>query len=112
LMIGPELMSYPRTLFGLGLIPHPDRITMTVLNKAGSAERVTLKEEPRTSEEGWASARAEQGPDIPLYLKDLKSNYWFEYVADAKLLFFQYNVRAGRRGAVTALPGPFVSICK
>jgi hypothetical protein len=92
LMIGPELMSYPRILFGLGLIPHPDKITMTVLNKAGSAERVTLKEEPRTSEEGWASARAEQGPDVPLYLKDLKSNYWFEYVADAKLLFFQYNV--------------------
>ena len=92
LMIGPELITYPRILFGLGLIPNPDKITMTVLNEAGSARRVTLKEEPRASDEGWTSAKAEQGPDVPLYLKNLKSNYWFEYVADAKLVFFQYNV--------------------
>ncbi len=92
LMIGPELITYPRILFGLGLVPHPDKMTMTVSNAAGSSRRVTLQEEPRASEEGWVSARVEQGPDVPLYLKNLKSNYWFEYVADAKLLFFQYNV--------------------
>jgi hypothetical protein len=31
------------------------------------------------------------GPEVPLYLKDLGSNYWFEYVPGAKLVFFQYN---------------------
>ncbi len=92
LMIGPELMTYPRVLFGLGLIPKADNVTITVLDTAGAPRRVTLKEEPRASQEGWASARAEHGPDVPLYLKDLKSNYWFEYVADAKLVFFQYSV--------------------
>ena len=92
LMLGPELMTYPRILFGLGLIPHPDKMTMTVSNSAGSSRQVTLKEELRGEEGGWASARAEQGPGVPLYLKNLKSNYWFEYVADSKLVFFQYNV--------------------
>jgi len=91
LMIGPELMTCPRMLFGLGLIPNPDRVTITVLERAGNQRRVLLKEEPRVSQEGWPSARAEHGPDVPLYLKDLDSNYWFEYVADAKLVFFQYN---------------------
>ena len=43
LMLGPELMTYPRILFGLGLIPNPDRMTMTVINTAGSTRRVTLK---------------------------------------------------------------------
>jgi CRISPR/Cas system CMR-associated protein Cmr5 small subunit len=90
LMIGPELITYPRILFGLGLVPHPDKVTMTVSNQAGSSRQLTLKEESRTSEEGWTSARVEQGRDVPLYFKNLKSNYWFEYVADAKLLFFQY----------------------
>jgi tetratricopeptide (TPR) repeat protein len=92
LMLGPELMTYPRILFGLGLIPNPDRMTMTVINTAGSTRRVTLKEEPREAEERWASARVEQGPGVPLYLKNLKSNYWFEYIAEAKLVFFQYNI--------------------
>lgn len=75
-----------------GLIPHSDNVTITILDTAGTLRRVTLKEEPRLSQERWASARAEHGPDVPLYLEDLKSNCWFEYAGDAKLVFLQYNV--------------------
>lgn len=92
LMIGPELMTYPRLLFGLGLIPDRERVTITVVDTAGGVRRVTLHEGPRGLQEAWPGARAEQGPDVPLYLRHLESNYWFDYVADKKLLFFQYNV--------------------
>ena len=93
LMIAPEFMVSTRLLFGLGLIPEPDRVKMTVVDATGTSREVVLKEQTRAPDrESWQSVRAERGAEAPLYLRRLDSNYWFEYVANRKLLFFQYNV--------------------
>jgi tetratricopeptide (TPR) repeat protein len=93
LMIGPELMTYPRLLFGLGLIPDADSVVITVVDTVGKSRQVVLKEQSvPPGREGWQSVRAERGPEVPLYLRHLDSNYWFEFLPERKLLFFQYNV--------------------
>jgi hypothetical protein len=89
LMIGPELVTYPRLLFGLGLIPDADSVGITVVDSEGRSRQVVLKEQSISpGREGWQSVRAERGPEVPLYLRHLDSNYWFEYLPKRKRLFF------------------------
>lgn len=91
LLIGANMMRYPRTLNGLGLISDEDRMTITVRDSGGKTRTVTLVAEPGEAADDWPSARKSAGGSDPLYLKDRRANYWFEYMPDSKTVFFQYN---------------------
>lgn len=96
--LGPILLIYPKLLFGLGLIPSADQLPLTVRDAAGKERAVSLKPillpvdrpfDPVAAK--WALARKDATRPDPLTLKNRSAAYWFEYLADQKTVFFQFN---------------------
>ncbi len=52
-----------------------------------TAPRVDHKSVPDT----WTTLYRENGKPVPLYLKDTKSNYWFEKVQGTNIVYLQWN---------------------
>jgi tetratricopeptide (TPR) repeat protein len=92
--VGPAMMRNPRMLNGLGLIPDPDKMAITIRDGEGKTRTVTLAAELVDSTGDWPTARQGATAAEPLYLKDRKANYWFEFLPDSKTLYFQYNAVA------------------
>lgn len=83
----------PFILNGLGLIPDSDKVVLTLRDLEGKARTVTLA---GTSADPQATDLWVTFPDAtkarPLYLQNPKPNYWFEYLPERKMVFFQYNL--------------------
>jgi hypothetical protein len=88
---GPHYLRVPRILNGLGLIPEHTSLPLTIRDVEGREREVNLPADAGQPEPTWVSARRGAEPPEPLYLKDRKRSYWFEYLPDQKLVFFQYN---------------------
>jgi tetratricopeptide (TPR) repeat protein len=89
--MGPRLMPYPQLLNGLGVIPEDDRVTLTVRGADGKERAVTLVAAPGEPGDDWVSARDQTPGPEPLYLRNRKANYWFEYLSDSRSVYCQYN---------------------
>jgi len=85
-------MRNPRLLNGLGLIPHPDKMELTIRDDTGKVRQIVLNAEVRmAAADNWLSIRRNAQLPNPLYLKHRRTKYWFEYLPEEKLVFFQYN---------------------
>jgi tetratricopeptide (TPR) repeat protein len=84
-------MRNPRLLNGLGLIPEPDKMEIKIRDEAGKVRQVALNAEVNTAADDWVSVRGNAPAPDPLYLKHRRTNYWFEYSPEHKMVFFQYN---------------------
>ena len=92
-------IRYPQVLNGLGLITQSDQMDLTVRETGGKTRTVTIQMAPTdpqfdriTGAPQWVTVyEASPGP-LPLYLKDRRIPYWFEYVPANKAVYFQYNV--------------------
>jgi tetratricopeptide (TPR) repeat protein len=89
--IGPRLMCFPQLLNGLGLIEQDDKVALTLRGADGKERRVTLTVRAGEPDDTWVSAADQTPGPRPLYLKNRKAPYWFEYLPDSRVLFFQYN---------------------
>ncbi len=92
--VGPAMMRNPRTLNGLGLIPDADKMVITINDREGKLRTVTLVSEQVDLTDDWQQSRQGAAAPEPLYLKNRKANYWFEFIPDSKTLYFQYNAVA------------------
>ena len=97
--VGPYLMRNVPLLNGLGLVPDAKKATLAIRTLAGATTTVlvtTDSTQPNIwnllpNPETWINlAQTMPGP-MPLYVKNMSSNYWFEYLPAAKTLYFQYN---------------------
>ncbi len=89
--MGPRFLTFPRLLNGLGLIPDADKATFTVRDASGKERTVALTETLEQVSEKWVMARKDASLPAPLHLKNRRTAYWFEYVPESKLIYFQYN---------------------
>jgi tetratricopeptide (TPR) repeat protein len=89
--IAPALMAYPQILNGLGLIPSSEALPLTIKDAAGKVRQVSLPVETGMANDSWVTARKDAPKPDPLYLKNRAAPYWFEYLADGKTVYFQYN---------------------
>jgi hypothetical protein len=90
-LIAPALMAYPQILNGLGLIPNGEALPLTIKDATGKIRQVSLPVEAGMANDSWITARKDATQPAPLYLKNRKAPYWFEYLADSKTVYFQYN---------------------
>jgi tetratricopeptide (TPR) repeat protein len=90
-LIAPALMAYPQILNGLGLIPNGEALPLTIKDATGKIRQVSLPVEAGAASDSWVTARRDAPRPDPLYLKNRKTPYWFEYLADSKTVYFQYN---------------------
>ncbi|MBV9927019.1 MAG: tetratricopeptide repeat protein [Acidobacteria bacterium] len=103
----PLLLAMPEVLHALGLSESAEAASFT-LEKAGRRESVTLKPSgpfellPADTDlswlpkEGWADMR--DGAPTPLWLKDPKSNFWFEQLPNSRVVYAQMNQVNDRQG--------------
>ena len=92
-------------LHAAGLIEQPDRVKLTVVDLAGTRREAVVEADGRETEiwnklpapASWVTfASTLDAP--PLYLKDMGTAQWFEYLAPHKTVYFQFNrVRDGEK---------------
>lgn len=90
-LIGPDLMPNAQLLNGLGLIPRPDRLPLTIRDRHDKERTVELPVDSGDPTDSWVSARAAATAPSPLYLKNQRAPYWFEYLPAEKTVYLQYN---------------------
>jgi tetratricopeptide (TPR) repeat protein len=89
--IGANMMKRPAIMNGLGLIPASDRMQITVRDAEGNTRTATLIEDKSGQTNNWVTTRQNAKTPEPLYLKNRRAPYWFEYIPESKTVFFQYN---------------------
>jgi hypothetical protein len=102
-------LTSPEVLHGVGIVASPDSVPVRVSGCAAETEPpVVLRPLPLVRRDGaieawWDLSPRHPGADstwvqalatsdsLPLYLRNPTRNYWFEYLPDEGVLYFQYN---------------------
>ncbi|MBV9957708.1 MAG: hypothetical protein JO360_04770 [Acidobacteria bacterium] len=96
---GPYRMRILPLLNGLGLIPDANKISLTVKDAAGKTRAVTLEPDAKTwniwntlpGPKEWVQLFQSTDAPVPLYLKNMGTKYWYEYLPESKTVYFQFN---------------------
>lgn len=97
-LLGPFFLLQPNLLHGLGLVPNPGFLPLTVRTTAGDVQQVELAAEIApilisygfSPPDDWVRALPQEPNAIPLYLRDA-GNYWFEYLPENNAVYMQYK---------------------
>lgn len=96
----PYLMRRLPLLNGLGLIPNPEKATLLLREMSGQTRSVEItadQSQPNIwnvlpNPSAWVNLPQTLTGPLPLYLKNMAASYWFEYLPERKLVYFQFNV--------------------
>lgn len=94
-----NFIRYPQLLNGLGLQSQSDRIELTVRDADGQTNTASITAVQVDSQfdrifghPNWAHVYEKTPGPMPLYLKDRRTNYWFERLPNSKTVYFQFNL--------------------
>lgn len=94
-----NFIRYPQVLNGLGLQSQSDRIELTVRDADGKtrtasvvAEQIDSRFDRIFGHPKWTQVYEKTPGPMPLYLKDRRTNYWFERLPNSKTVYFQFNL--------------------
>lgn len=96
---GPYRMRSLPLLQTLGLIPDAQKVQLTIRDMDGRTRTVSLSADATQpniwntlpNPQTWVNLPQTLGKPLPLYLKEMGSNYWFEYLPSEKTVYFQFN---------------------
>jgi len=97
--VAPYRMRTLPLLNALSLIPDAQKVALTIRDVGGKERTVTLvtdTTEPNIwntlpNPKAWVNFPQTLSAPVPLYLKNMGTKYWFEYLPESKVLYFQYN---------------------
>lgn len=88
-------------LHALGLIPEPDQVELKVCRPDGELVTETIPADQQWSRsemrnafpcpDGWRFHPQTLEPPVPLYLKNAGAGYWFEYLPEERVVYWQFN---------------------
>ena len=95
----PYMMRSLPLLNGLGLTAEPGKVQLTIRDQDGKNREVTLASDMsapniwnvQPSPQGWINLPEIASSPEPLYVKNMGTNYWFEYLPESRVVYFQYN---------------------
>lgn len=96
-LIAPLLMRSPLILNGVGVTSDPTQVEIAIRDSTGRERTVTLAGNSGGPDEKWVLARKNAPGTEPLYLRNRRAPYWFEYLPEHKLAWLQYNAIANDR---------------
>jgi tetratricopeptide (TPR) repeat protein len=109
--VAPFLLVTPEVLHAVGLIENMERARF-VLEKNGKQMTLDLKPVPRPvgpehgwsyiKPQGWVDARDAASAPTPLWLKNSRDFFWYEYLADSKTVYVQFNAVANKENETVA----------
>lgn len=85
-----RLLGLPQVLAEVGLVHDPARVEVTLRDPDGRERVLVLDSVARADQQGWA-AFAPQGWTNPLYRTRMDEPWWWTELAEAGVLYFQYN---------------------
>ncbi len=86
----PLRLVAPEALRALRLVDDMEKAPL-VVEKQGRQFSVELKPLDPTANVKWIDARDGAQAPTPLWLKDQQNRFWFEYLADSRAVYVQYN---------------------
>jgi hypothetical protein len=94
----PYMLRNLTLLHAAGQIKSPKQVTLAVRDIGGAKREVTVAADDTQPEiwnqfpnpPSWVNLASTLGAP-PLYLRSMDKNYWFEYLADRKTVYFQFN---------------------
>ena len=91
LWLGPYYIALPDVLKGLGIIKNANQVTITLSDREGKAETVTM------NSVAWQFTGFPILPKLkteqqPLFLSKTKDNYWSKTMAEHDAMFVQFNL--------------------
>jgi tetratricopeptide (TPR) repeat protein len=92
----PYSIRSPQLLYGLGLIPDPEKMSITLRDAEGKERTLTVTGEPRVPVNGvhlvdGVNLHGLTPGSLPLSMQPRGGNYWFEYMPQDKTVYFQFN---------------------
>ncbi len=89
-LLAPSRLVTPEVLHALGIIE--DRATAPFVLETADGARHTLRLSPVPEGEivEWVEAR-DPASTVPLSLRDIETNFWFEHLSEHRTVYFQYN---------------------
>jgi tetratricopeptide (TPR) repeat protein len=88
-------------LHALGMIPEPGRVALKVRRPDGVVVTETIEADQQWSRtemrnafpcpEGWRFFPETLPTPVPLYLKNAGASYWFEYLREERVVYWQFN---------------------
>jgi hypothetical protein len=109
----PFVLVTPEVLQAVGIIEDMEKAQF-VLEKDGKQMTVELKPVSRPvmhghgstwdylKPQGWVDARDASSAQTPLWLKNVRDLFWFEYLADSKTVYVQFNGVANKENETVA----------
>ncbi|HEY0460371.1 MAG TPA: tetratricopeptide repeat protein [Pyrinomonadaceae bacterium] len=97
--VAPYRLRHLSLLNALGLIPDAQKVALSLRLLNGKEQVLTIAAdttEPniwnvKPNPEKWINLAQTLSQPAPLYLKNASAPYWFEYLADRKTVYFQFN---------------------
>lgn len=95
----PYIMRSLPLLNGLGLIDESGKVQLTLRDQVGKSSVVTVAADMsapniwnvQPSPKGWVNLPEIASSPEPLYVKNMGANYWFEYLPESRMVYFQFN---------------------
>ncbi len=91
-------LRIPTLLNGLKLINDPGKVELQLLDTNGKkfnviveADTTVARVDHKSVPANWVTLHQATGKPIPAYLKDPKSNYWFERIQGTNVVYLQWN---------------------
>jgi hypothetical protein len=83
-------LSSPDLLYGLGVIPSAESVSLTVRKADGTEVTRNLAPVDMTSRPAWIGASRDPA-SLPLYQKDRSTPYWFQALPESRAVYVKYN---------------------
>ena len=99
---GPWYLSIPEILHALTLVDSIEQIPLELEHRDGSQQTIALTPIRLGEEIEWIDVATPKGGADPLrqplYLRHPEKNFWFEYLADERVVYAKYNRVLSRKG--------------
>ena len=103
--LAPIYFESPDVLHGLGLLGAKDVATFTFLDRRGKTFELSVRASPIAQNwetwqelspvfpaDGGLTSTALEPSRVPMYLSHPDQAYWFEFLPERQLLYFQFNI--------------------
>lgn len=91
----PGLLRRVPLLHALGLTGAPDELTLTAADGTETSLTAEARQDWASDEltawPGWLFLPETVGGELPLYLRNCGACYWYEYLAEHRTVYFQFN---------------------
>ncbi|HYF31744.1 MAG TPA: hypothetical protein VD993_11555 [Chitinophagaceae bacterium] len=94
----PSVMRHTYALHALGLTGSTEKVELKLADASGrqttaviAADTSAVRVDHKSVPDSWTKFHQLVNQPVPLYLKNLKSPFWFERLPNSRTLYFQWN---------------------